>query len=100
MIEFYMEFFDVLFPINLNPLTYRCPDTLLGTAEPGMIVSAPLKNRTAKGVIIGKSLMVPPGDIKEVDNIYVIKDIQKVYKVYSDAPVLSSKMINLLRWMS
>ena len=97
MIEFYMEFFDVLFPINLNPLTYRCPDTLLGTAEPGMIVSAPLKNRTAKGVIIGKSLMVPPGDIKDVDNIYVIKDIQKVY---SDAPVLSSKMINLLRWMS
>jgi primosomal protein N' (replication factor Y) len=97
MIEFYMEFFDVLFPINLNPLTYRCPDTLLDTAEPGMIVSAPLKNRTAKGVIIGKSLMVPPGDVKDVDNIYVIKDIQKVY---SDAPVLSSKMINLLRWMS
>ncbi len=92
-----MEFFDVLFPINLNPLTYRCPDTLLDTAEPGMIVSAPLKNRTAKGIVIGKSLMVPPGDLKDVDNIYVIKDIQKVY---SDAPVLSSKMINLLRWMS
>jgi primosomal protein N' (replication factor Y) len=88
MIEFYMEFFDVLFPINLNPLTYRCPDTLLDTVEPGMIVSAPLKNRTAKGVIIRKSLMVPPGDVKDIQ------------KVYGDAPVLSSKMINLLRWMS
>jgi primosomal protein N' (replication factor Y) len=88
MIEFYMEFFDVLFPINLNPLTYRCPDALLDTAGPGMIVSAPLKNRTAKGVIIEKSLMVPRGDVKDIQ------------KVYGDAPVLSSKMINLLRWMS
>ncbi|MEW6418045.1 MAG: primosomal protein N' [Nitrospirota bacterium] len=92
-----MKFLNVLFPINLNPLTYRCPDTLLDSAEPGMIVSAPLKGRTAKGVIIGKPLMVPPGDVKDVDNIYVLKDIQKVY---GDVPVLSIKMINLLRWMS
>jgi len=83
-----MEFFDVLFPINLNPLTYRCPDTLSDTVEPGMIVSAPLKNRTAKGVIVGKSLMIPHGNVRDIQ------------KVYGDAPVLSNNMINLLRWMS
>ncbi|MEW6213836.1 MAG: primosomal protein N' [Nitrospirota bacterium] len=83
-----MTFLDVLFPINLGPLTYRCPEELSDIAEPGMIVTAPLKNRTAKGVIIGKSLTVLTGDVKDIQ------------KVFGDAPVLSSKMINLLRWMS
>ncbi|MDI6889509.1 MAG: primosomal protein N' [Thermodesulfovibrionales bacterium] len=88
MIKSSMEFLDILFPINLGPFTYRCPDELLGVAEPGMIVSAPLKNRIAKGIITGKSLIVPSGDVKDIQ------------KVYGDAPVLSSNMINLLRWMS
>ncbi len=88
MIRFYMEFFDVLFPINLGPLTYRCHEALSGIVKPGMIVSAPLKNKTSKGVIIGKSLTCPYGDVKDIQKIYI------------DAPVLSSKMINLLRWMS
>jgi primosomal protein N' (replication factor Y) len=97
MIEFHMEYFDVLFPINLGPLTYRCHESIAEIARPGMIVSAPLKNKTAKGIIIRKSLTAPPVDVKDVDNIYVLKDIQKIE---SDAQVLSSKMLNLLRWMS
>jgi len=47
-----MEFIDVLFPINLGPLTYKCPDNLINKALPGMLVSAPLKNQTAKGIIL------------------------------------------------
>ena len=35
-----MEFIDVLFPINLGPLTYKCPDNLTDKALPGMLVSA------------------------------------------------------------
>ncbi|MEW6161909.1 MAG: primosomal protein N' [Nitrospirota bacterium] len=88
MIKSSMEFLDILFPINLGPFTYRCPDELSGDAEPGMIVSAPFRNRIAKGIITGKSLTVPSGDVKDI------------HEVYGDAPVLSSKMINLLRWMS
>ena len=83
-----MEFFDVVFPINLGPLTYRCNRTLSDFAKPGMIVSAPLKNKTGKGVIIGKSLTVMPGNVKDIQEIY------------GETPVLSGKMINLLRWMS
>jgi primosomal protein N' len=83
-----MEFFDVLFPINLGPLTYRCNEALSDIIKPGMIVSAPLKNRTARGVIVERSLIVPPGDVKDIQ------------KIYSDAPVLSNNMINLIKWMS
>jgi primosomal protein N' (replication factor Y) len=88
MIEFHMEYFDVLFPINLGPLTYRCHETISEIAKPGMTVSAPLKNRTAKGIIVGKSLTVPPVDVKDIR------------RINSDVPVLSSNMINLLIWMS
>lgn len=83
-----MKFFDVLFPVNLGPLTYRCDDVLSHYIKPGMIVSAPLKNRTSIGVVIAASQGVP--HIK-------VKDIQKVI---SDVPVLSDKLINLLRWMA
>ncbi len=88
MIEFHMEYFDVLFPINLGPLTYRCHEAISEIAKPGMIVSAPLKNRTAKGIIVGKSLTVPLVDVKDIR------------RINSDVPVLSSNMINLLIWMS
>jgi primosomal protein N' (replication factor Y) len=83
-----MAFLKVLFPINLGPLTYRCPEEFADIAEPGMIVGAPLKNRIAKGVIIEKSLTAPPEDMKDIQ------------KVYGDAPVLSNSMMSLLRWMS
>lgn len=49
MIEFYMVFYDVLFPVNLGPLTYRCDDALSHDIKPGMIVSAPLKTGSLKG---------------------------------------------------
>ncbi len=88
MIEFCMEFFDVLFPINLGPLTYKCNEALSDIVKPGMIVSAPLKKKTVKGIIIGRSLVVPPGDVKDIQ------------KLHSDAPVLGSDMINLIKWMS
>jgi primosomal protein N' (replication factor Y) len=53
-----------------------------------MIVSAPLKKKTVKGIIMGRSLVVPPGDVKDIQ------------KLHSDAPVLSNNMINLIKWMS
>lgn len=83
-----MGFFDVIFPLNIGPLTYRCPEAFTEIAKPGMIVSAPLKNKITKGVLIGKSSEIPSG---------AVKDIQAVH---SNEPILSNSMINLLKWIS
>jgi primosomal protein N' (replication factor Y) (superfamily II helicase) len=82
-----MDFVDVIFPLNLGPLTYRCPEKLINMIEPGMIVSAPLKNRIAKGIVIGKCLS-PPAEVRDIENLD------------SKRPLLSVNMIRLLLWMS
>jgi primosomal protein N' (replication factor Y) len=88
MIKSSMEFLDILFPVKLGTLTYRCPEELSDLAKPGMMVSAPLKNRATKGIIMQKTLKVPSGDVKDIQ------------KVHGDNPLLSSSMFNLLKWMS
>jgi len=88
MIKSSMEFLDVLFPLNLGPLTYRCPEEFSAVAAPGMIVSVPLKNVTAKGIILGESVKTPTIGVKDILGIH------------GDSPLLSSNMITLLKWMS
>jgi primosomal protein N' (replication factor Y) (superfamily II helicase) len=88
VIEFHMDYFDVLFPLNIGALTYGYPKNLSGDVNTGMIVSAPLKNRTAKGIVTGKSLQIPTGTIKNIQ------------EVHGETPVLSKKMIDLLKWMA
>ncbi len=83
-----MTFVDVLFPLKLGPLTYKCDELLSHNIKPGIIVSAPLKNRLTKGIVIGKSLNIPTGRVKEIKEI-----IDRV-------PLLSINMIKLLKWMS
>ncbi len=83
-----MDFFDVLFPVNIGPLTYRCPGRLSSDIGAGMIVSAPLKSRLIKGIILGKSSGTRPLDVKDIQEIH------------GTAPVFSSTMIALLKWMS
>jgi primosomal protein N' (replication factor Y) len=83
-----MDFYDVLFPVNLGFLTYRCPETCIRRINPGMIVSAPLRNRITKGVVLGRSLEQPAGALKDIR------------EVHGDTPFLSDEMITLLNWMS
>jgi len=83
-----MEFFDVLFPINLNALTYKCPAHLRGKILPGMLVSAPLKKQITKGIILNKSSAPVSGEIKEISDIH------------GDLPLLEPGMLKLLDWMS
>jgi len=82
-----MEVFDILFPVNIGPLSYRCPEELSGMVKPGMMVSAPLKNRITKGIVAGKSFHIPKQ----------IKDIRQVHGV---VPVFSAALLTLLKWMS
>jgi len=83
-----MEFIDVLFPINLGPLTYKCPDNLIDKALPGMLVSAPLKKQVTKGIILGKSPKPVSGEIKNITEIH------------GESPMLEPPLLKLLDWMS
>ncbi len=82
-----MEFFDVVFPVNVGALTYSCEDKYAHQIKPGIMVSAQLKKRILKGIVIGKSIEIPS------------KDIKPIYEVHNDI-LLSFQMIKLLRWMS
>jgi primosomal protein N' (replication factor Y) (superfamily II helicase) len=88
VIKFPMHYCDILFPINLGPLTYKCPEELEEKAEPGIIVSAPLKSKLTKGVIVRK-LSSPPN-----------KPAREFSEIHGDSPVLSKNMMRLLQWMS
>ncbi len=83
-----MEFVDVVFPLNLGPLTYRC-NPGHGPVLPGMVVRAEVKKRLHCGVVFGKPHHPPSGgDIKEIIEIAV------------DRPVVSETTIRLFRWMA
>ena len=87
VIEFRMEVFDIIFPVNIGPLSYRCPEALSGMVKPGMMVSAPLKNRITKGIVAGKSISFP-------------KQIKDIRQIHGDVPVFSTALLTLLKWMS
>jgi primosomal protein N' (replication factor Y) len=83
-----MDFYDVVFPVNLGPLTYGCDQALSSILKPGMMVSAQLKNKNMKGIVLGKSMSAP------------IQKAKVIRKVYGEEPILSKNMITLLTWMS
>lgn len=83
-----MDYYDVLFPVNIGPLTYRCPDSLSERARPGTVISAPLKNTVATGIILKKMTGEYANTVKDI------------LAVHDTVPILSSGMIRLLQWMS
>ena len=83
-----MTCFDIIFPINLGPLTYRCPDSLKHLAEPGMIVSAPLKKSMATGLIYRINTAPPAGRLKDIAEIR------------GSTPIYSAASLKLIAWMS
>ncbi len=83
-----MELFDVVFPQNIKPLTYRCPAQFTGKVKPGMLVSAPLKNKLTLGIVLSKS------------QASVAEHIKDIHDVHGDAPVFETPMLELLSWMS
>ncbi|MCJ7481823.1 MAG: primosomal protein N' [Thermodesulfovibrionales bacterium] len=88
MIESEMDFYDVVFPVNIGALTYRCPEALSGHVKPGMMVSVYLKNSITKGIVLRKASGICSGKIKDIR------------EVHDTVPVLSSSLIHLLEWMS
>jgi primosomal protein N' (replication factor Y) len=83
-----MPYVDIVFPLKLRPLTYRCPAALEGKVKEGMIVSAPLKNKRERGIVISQNVAPPSAPTKEF------------FEICGDAPAISRSMLKLLVWMS
>jgi len=79
---------DIIFPINLGPLTYRYPESLKPLAEPGMIVSVPLKKSIAKGIIYNINTAPPAARLRDIA------------QVHGNAPLLNTAVLKLIAWIS
>ncbi|PKL52619.1 MAG: primosomal protein N' [Nitrospira bacterium HGW-Nitrospira-1] len=88
MIKFFMQCFDVLFPINLGPLTYICPESLSEIVQPGLVIQAPLKNKLTRGIVLGKNSSPPSGTLKELQVIP------------GEPAIVGKSMLKLILWMS
>jgi len=83
-----MDLYDIVFPVNIGALTYRCPEALSALLRPGLIISAQLKKSVTTGIVLRKTSEKHTGTIKDIT------------QVCSSLPVLSGSMIQLLQWMS
>ncbi len=87
MVKSSMDFFDVIFPLNIGPLTYRWPSAQ-GKVSPGMMVKAEVKTSARYGIVLGKAVRQPEGHIKEIA------------EVSSGKAVASDSFLRLLKWMA
>lgn len=83
-----MEYINIIFPYNIGPLTYRCPEELAGRLKPGMLINAPLKNRIHKGIF------------SEFIRETTIKDAKPIKDILSHESILTTSLLNLLKWAS
>ena len=83
-----MSYVDIVFPVNLRPLTYKCPEGLQGRVKEGMIVSAPLRNRLTRGIVVAQNSAPPSGPAKEFAELC------------GDSPAVGRNLLRLLSWMS
>lgn len=91
VIEWGMDFVDIIFPQKVGVLTYSVPEGLLGKVNPGVQVAAELGKTVKTGVVLGKAREVPRG---------LHRRIKPLADVLDDAPGLSKPHMELLRWMA
>jgi primosomal protein N' (replication factor Y) len=82
-----MDFLDVVFPLNIGPLTYRWPSAQ-GRVSPGVMVKAEVKSSLQQGIVLRKAVRQPEGRIKDIA------------EVISPGPVVSNTFLSLLKWMA
>ena len=86
MIKSSMTCFDIIFPLALGPLTYRCPEHLADSLEPGMLVTAPLRKRVTQGIVLRKNDSPPDSRLKDL--------------IGPTGTVIGRPLLRLIRWMS
>jgi len=82
-----MDFVDVVFPLNIGPLTYRWSSDP-GRICPGILVRAEVKKSVRCGIVVEKAMHPPVGAIKEI------------HDVVFDKPIISGSLVKLLKWMA
>lgn len=80
-----MESFDILFPLNIPPLTYNVPEDLEGLVNPGQLVKAYIKNTERVGLVIGRSS---------------VQGIRPINCLCASEPIISEPLLKLIEWMS
>lgn len=80
-----MESFDILFPLNLSPLTYFVPEDLKGSVKPGQLVRAEIRSTEKVGLVLGRS------------SAHGIKPISGIC---TTEPLVSESLLGLINWMS
>ncbi|MBF0520156.1 MAG: primosomal protein N' [Nitrospirae bacterium] len=85
-----MKLIDVIFALNLQPLTYLCPDELSGGAVPGMLVTAPIRNKIKTGIILGNSIYKNENE----------KTLKPIISLESESPILTHSHLRLIEWVS
>lgn len=88
MVKSFMDFYDVVFPLKVGPLTYKNPSGNNWNVAPGMVVMAEMKKSVQPGMVLRRTARPPAG---------IVKDI---VEVPLDQPVFSSALLRLLQWMS
>ncbi|QWR77236.1 replication restart helicase PriA [Candidatus Magnetomonas plexicatena] len=86
-----MRVIDVIFALNLQPLTYLCPDEFSEKAVPGMLVTAPLRNKTKTGIILGDSTYKSES---------VGKTLKSIISLEGESPILTPSHLKLIEWVS
>lgn len=81
-----MTCYDIIFPLALGPLTYRCPEHLADSMEPGMIVTAPLRKRITQGIVLRKNDAPPDSRLKDL--------------IGPTGTVIGRPLLRLIPWMA
>lgn len=85
-----MTLCDIVFPQNLPPLTYSVPDDLTGEIRTGQLVSALLRGKEKKGILLKIYT-----DDPERGTRYKLNPVTAILK---PVPVLSPQLLSLLEW--
>jgi primosomal protein N' len=83
-----MDFFDVIFPLNVGPLTYKRPSGYNGPIMPGVAVRAEVKKTLRYGIVLRETPSLPRGPVKEIA------------EVMQDGPLYNKALLGLILWMA
>ncbi len=81
---------DIIFPLNLPPLTYLCPEEFQDKAKIGRLVSAPLRKKIQKGIIY---------KINNQESKIKNQHLKKIEDIRSTGPILTTEHFRLIEWM-
>ncbi|HWR59952.1 MAG TPA: primosomal protein N', partial [Thermodesulfovibrionales bacterium] len=83
-----MNFFDVVFPLNIGPLTYKRPSGYDRPVMPGVAVRAEVKKTLRYGIVLREAQGVPHGPVKEIAEVLHAR------------PLYSKALLDLISWMA